>query len=110
LLYSFVCEQCDKEFSLDLPVRKRNDKRICPNCKSSSIHRLFCSSVHYKGRGWATTESRLDKEDQKIEEILEEPIDPKEVEMGKEIIKERQKVKLEQRRTYGKDKLGAKNE
>lgn len=43
-VYEFKCENCDRDFSLEMKISEYTKKKIsCPNCKSEKVKRQISS-------------------------------------------------------------------
>ena len=58
MIYHYICQDCDKEFLIDVPMttkieRNKHIKTRCPRCLSKKVKKLLQPApVHFKGTGW----------------------------------------------------------
>lgn len=62
MIYHYICLDCGKNFSHDVPMTSRieNGKHInakCSSCKSKNVKKLLNSApVHFRGSGFYSTD------------------------------------------------------
>lgn len=54
--YSFICDTCNENVDLMLPVDQRDVLRNCPRCAGGQLLRIITAApVHFKGSGFYST-------------------------------------------------------
>lgn len=61
-IHTFVCKDCGKEFSIEIPFGNSVIGNFCPDCKSENIKKIFYPPViTFKGSGFYKTDNRKEK-------------------------------------------------
>ena len=90
MIYTMKCEECQNEF--DVLLLSGDEKpAICEECggKLERIYKPF--NVKYIGLGFPSRDYKIEREMKETEEIMKEPSTPSEIQVGKEMLAEREK-------------------
>lgn len=106
-IYLLVCDDCYNEIDYYSSIDERdNYQEQCCGKRMRRSMTSFSNVIIFRGSGWPIKTGKIDKWVNFVEQTCSEPACASEINEGLDMIKERKKLKEEQRVSYGKHKLG----
>lgn len=53
MIYEYYCENCRKEFEIEVSIREHRREAPCPKCEEMCIQVISQTSFLLNGSGWA---------------------------------------------------------
>lgn len=71
--YSYLCSNCEKEYTLRVPMDDHDKKQPCPECGTENMKMWKpCTNMVFKGDGWSTKNERIKAQMRKKNEKLDQ--------------------------------------